>query len=72
MIKQAFKAQYRQNRIAANGGIGVRIGKLMSGEEPASFDNSHIWDLRNKIATEVAPEIRARQLAWVNGGNAEN
>lgn len=72
MIKEAFKAQYRQSRIAANGGIGVRIGKLMSGEATATFDNSHIWDTRNRIAAEVAPDIRKRQLAWVNGGNAEN
>ena len=67
MTKQQFKEQYRQKRIAANGGMGERIGKLMKGEILPTHDNSAIWALRDQIANEVAPEIRKRQLAWVTG-----
>jgi hypothetical protein len=66
MTKQQFKQQQRQQRIEANGGTGVRVGKIMLGELYSTFDNSHIWQLRNVIASEVIPEIRKRQLAWNN------
>ena len=66
MTKEQFKQQQRQQRIEANGGMGVRIGKIMLGETVPTHDNSHIWQLRNVIAQEVAPEIRNRQLAWNN------
>ena len=64
MTKEQFKQQHRQNRIAANDGMGVRIGQIMTGQVLPSFDNSAIWQLRDNIAREIAPEIRRRQLAW--------
>lgn len=67
MTKEQFKEEQRQRRIAANGGMGVRIGKLMKGEIVPTYNNSAIWALREQIAGEVAPEIRKRQLAWVTG-----
>ena len=67
MTKQEFREQYRLKRIAANGGMGERMGKIMRGEVIPNFDNAHIWALRDQIANEVAPEIRKRQLAWVTG-----
>jgi hypothetical protein len=66
MTKQQFKEQQRQQRIEANGGTGVRIGKIMLGETVPTHDNSAIWALRDSIASEVIPEIRKRQLAWNN------
>jgi hypothetical protein len=67
MTKQQFKEQDRQRRIAANDGMGIRIGKLMKGEIVPTYNNSAIWALREQIASEVAPEIRKLQLAWING-----
>lgn len=67
MTKEQFKEEQRQRRIAANGGMGVRIGKLMKGEIVPTYNNSAIWALREQIASEVAPEIHKRQLAWVTG-----
>ena len=67
MTKEQFKEQQRQRRIEANGGFGLRLAKIMLGEITSNYDNSHIWELRNSIAQEVAPEIHKRQLAWANG-----
>lgn len=67
MTKQQFKEQDRQRRIAANDGMGIRIGKLMKGEIVPTYNNSAIWALREQIASEIAPIIRKRQLAWING-----
>lgn len=69
MTKQQFKEQQRQKRIAANGGFGLKLAKIMLGEVAwiCKYDNSAIWALRNSIAEEIAPIIRKRQLAWING-----
>lgn len=56
----------RQQRIANTDGFGERLGKIMRGESVTTFDNSHIWRLRDTVAVEIAPEIRRRQLAWAN------
>lgn len=65
MNREQFKAQHRQNRIAANNGIGMYIGKVIQGAV-APYDNSSIWNLRNSISNEIAPVIQARQRAWAN------
>lgn len=66
MTKDQYKEQQRQLRLAKTDGFGERLGKLMRGELLPTFDNSHIWRLRDAIAAEIAPEIRRRQLAWAN------
>jgi len=66
MTKEQFKEQQRQQRLAKTDNFGVRLRKLMLGEITSTYDNSHIWALRNQIAMEVYPEIRKRQLAWAN------
>lgn len=67
MTKQEFKQMHRNQRVTANGGMGVRIAKIVSGEVVPSFDNKRIWNLRDTIAAEVYPIIRLRQLAWITG-----
>lgn len=67
MTKEQYKEMHRQQRLAKTDGFGERLGKLMRGELVSAFDNSHIWRLRDAIAVEIAPEIRRRQLAWMNG-----
>lgn len=63
--KEKFKQEQRSNRISKND-FGFRLGQLMKGERASNYDNSHIWNLRDQISKEVAPEIRRRQLAWAN------
>jgi hypothetical protein len=67
MTKQEFRKHYRQQRIAANGGSGERMGKIMRGELVSNFNNAHIWELRNFIACEIEPIVRVRQLAYITG-----
>ena len=67
MTKEQFKQQQRQKRIEANGGFGLKLAKIMLGEVASKYDNSAIWALRDDIAKEIAPIIRKRQLAWING-----
>ena len=67
MNKELFKQQYRQQRLVKTDNFGLFVAKLMRGEKTSNFDNSHIWALRDTIEAEVAPEIRKRQLAWING-----
>lgn len=69
MTKQEFKDMRQKNRIAASearGSIGPQLGRLYNGAYTPTFDNSSIWALRNTIANEIAPEIRRRQMAWIN------
>ena len=67
MNKELFKQQYRQQRLVKTNNFGLMVAKLMRGEKTSNFDNSHIWALRDTIEAEVDPEIRKRQLAWING-----
>ena len=66
MTKAEYKAKQRQHRLNKTDNFGEKLGKLMRGELIPTFNNNHIWNLRNAIAVEIAPEIRRRQLAWVN------
>ena len=72
--KEKYKLQNRENRIAARiasgDDFGVRCGQLFRGEVTSTFDNSHLWSLRDQIAKEVEPEIRKRQIAWANSMQA--
>lgn len=72
MNKEAYKQQHRQQRLAKTDNFGELLGKLMRGEYTPSFDNSHLWQFRDKIAAEIAPEIRRRQLAWAKSAPAAN
>lgn len=66
MTKEQYKAMQRQQRLDRTNNFGEHLGKLMRGEVVVKYDNSAIWNLRNQIAIEIAPEIRRRQLAWAN------
>lgn len=61
-----YREQQRQLRIQQNDGIGLLIARIFRGESVSSRDNSHIWNLRNQIASEVEPIVMARQRAWMN------
>jgi hypothetical protein len=67
MNKEQFKAKQREERLARTDNFGIRMANLMMGKAVSTFDNSHIWALRDSIAEEIAPVIRKRQLAWING-----
>lgn len=66
MTKEQFKEQQRQLRLAKTNQFGLLLAKIMRGEVTSNYDNSHIWAMQKQIASEVAPEIRKRQLAWAN------
>jgi len=62
MTKNQFKESYREKRIK-NNNIGWQLKQVLDGKKVA-HDNSHIWELRNKIGNEIAPEIVRRQKLW--------
>lgn len=66
MTKEQFKEKQRQERLAKTNNFGLRLADLMLGKASSNYDNSHIWALRDQIASEVAPAIRKRQIAWAN------
>jgi hypothetical protein len=67
MNKEQFKAKQREARLARTDNFGIRMANLLLGKAVSTFDNSHIWAMRDSIAEEIAPIIRKRQLAWING-----
>lgn len=63
MDKDTFKANHRNARLAANPNNDAWLGDVMSGKRVSTFDNSAVWAMQAKVASEVAPEVRKRQMA---------
>lgn len=55
MNKTEWKKKQRAERLAASNNFGLKLSKLMTQGTPILpvHENEHIWELRNKIATEV-------------------
>lgn len=63
MTKSEYLEQHRQNRIQLNPD-GEWIGSIVNGKYKSTYDNSHLWKIRDEIAEELNPKIRLRQIAY--------
>lgn len=63
MNKSEYLEQRRKNRIQLNPD-GDWLGSIVRGDYKSNYDNSHLWRLRDKIADELNPKIRLRQIAY--------